>query len=160
MTDPVDFNIRPARTTDTKAIHALEMSLFEGDRLSRPSIRRLIGSPSAVVAVALADGMVVGAVVMLFRRGSRRARLYSLAVAVEFQNMRLGRRLLAHAHAAALQRGATELVLEVRADNLRARDLYRRCGFTQTGERAGYYQDGENALCLARTVEGGFLLHV
>jgi ribosomal-protein-alanine N-acetyltransferase len=39
-------------------------------------------------------------------------------------------------------RRCTEVFLEVREDNPRARELYRRHGFTEIGVRRGYYQPG------------------
>ena len=38
------------------------------------------------------------------------------------------------------RRGYTEVLLEVRKDNPRARQLYLRHGFTEVGIRRGYYQ--------------------
>ena len=38
------------------------------------------------------------------------------------------------------KRGYEEVLLEVREDNPRARQLYRRHGFTEVGIRRGYYQ--------------------
>jgi [ribosomal protein S18]-alanine N-acetyltransferase len=38
------------------------------------------------------------------------------------------------------RRGYTEVLLEVREDNPRARQLYLRHGFTEIGIRRGYYQ--------------------
>jgi ribosomal-protein-alanine N-acetyltransferase len=40
----------------------------------------------------------------------------------------------------ARRRGCTEVFLEVRKDNPRARGLYRRRGFEEIGVRRGYYQ--------------------
>ena len=43
----------------------------------------------------------------------------------------------------------TEIFLEVRVDNLRAQQLYRRRGFTEIGLRRGYYQpSGADALVM------------
>ncbi len=56
----------------------------------------------------------------------------------------LVRAALAHARHA----GARTL-LEVRRSNTPALRLYEKLGFTVTGERAGYYADGEDAVELA-----------
>ena len=49
----------------------------------------------------------------------------------------------------ARRRGATELFLEVRADNPVARTLYESLGFTEIGVRRGSYQpDGVDAIAM------------
>jgi ribosomal-protein-alanine N-acetyltransferase len=42
--------------------------------------------------------------------------------------------------------GERTALLEVRASNRAARELYRRGGFRETGRRRGYYEDGEDAI--------------
>jgi ribosomal-protein-alanine N-acetyltransferase len=46
------------------------------------------------------------------------------------------------------RRHAEDLLLEVRADNPRAQQLYRRFGFEQIHVRPRYYRDGVNALIM------------
>jgi ribosomal-protein-alanine N-acetyltransferase len=52
--------------------------------------------------------------------------------------------LLAHARA----RNARLVLLEVRRGNCAARQLYERLGFSRSGERLGYYSDGEDAVLM------------
>jgi [ribosomal protein S18]-alanine N-acetyltransferase len=56
----------------------------------------------------------------------------------------------------AARRGCTEVFLEVRADNGRAQQLYRRHDFTEIGIRRGYYQpSGADALVMRRNLARG-----
>jgi [ribosomal protein S18]-alanine N-acetyltransferase len=137
-------NIRSAEPADLGALIDLENRSFSADRISRPSLRRLIVSRSTDVLVAAALDSVAGYAVILYRAGSGLARLYSLAVDPEFGG--LGRQLLAVAEAAAARRGCRALRLEVRDDNLRAINLYRRAEYRPIGEVPGYYSDGATAL--------------
>jgi ribosomal protein S18 acetylase RimI-like enzyme len=51
----------------------------------------------------------------------------------------------------AAKRGYEEVLLEVREDNPRARQLYLRHGFTEIGIRRGYYQpSGVNAVVMRK----------
>ena len=138
--------IRPARPGDLAALYAIEQTAFPGDRLSRRSLRRLVTRPSAALFVAACGQTVVGYALVLFKRRSRRARLYSLAVASGHGGAGLGRALLAHAEAAAEARDCVTLTLEVRADNARAIALYRAAGYRQTGCHPLYYEDEMAAL--------------
>lgn len=136
--------VRTARPSDLDALVAIELAAFPGDRLTRRALRRLVASPSAEVELAVIGDRVAGYFVVLFRDGSRVARLYSLAVAPGVTGA--GRRLLEAAEHAATMRGAGELRLEVRADNPRAIDLYARNGYRRVGDIPGYYEDGQTAL--------------
>lgn len=60
----------------------------------------------------------------------------------------IGRLLLLELFDEAIDRGVTDLTLEVRVSNEPALALYRRFGFAPAGVRRGYYGDGEDALVL------------
>jgi ribosomal protein S18 acetylase RimI-like enzyme len=138
--------IRPARAGDLAALIRIEHSVFEGDRLSRDSLRRFIKAPSVALLVGERAGGVSGYALTGFRRGSKRARLYSIAADPGVALRGMGSALLAASEEAARVRGCECLCLEVRIDNARAIALYRRKGFVQTGREADYYEDGAEAL--------------
>lgn len=146
--------IRTARASDVDALLAIENSVFATDRLSRPSLRRLVKSPSAAALVADCDGAVAGYCVVLFRSGSQKARLYSIAVRGDFAGAGLGHRLLDAAEAGAQARSCGVLRLEVREDNARAIGLYEAAGYRCEGRVPGYYADGEAALRYAKLLDG------
>jgi ribosomal protein S18 acetylase RimI-like enzyme len=135
--------IRLARASDVDALAAIENTVFEADRISRKSFRSMVDSASAVVLVSVAQGTVAGYCALLFRAGSRKARLYSLAAA---RGSGIGRALLAAAEETAAGRGCEELRLEVRKDNARAIDLYEKSGYRRFGRKPDYYADGAAAL--------------
>lgn len=138
-------DVRTARADDVEALVAIENEAFDSDRLSRRSLRRLVASPSAAVIVA-ADRGIVGYCAVLFRRGSRVARLYSLAVRPNVARRGIGRLLLAAAEAETARRGRTALRLEVRDTNARALGLYEKSGYRGLGRLESYYADGAAAL--------------
>ena len=99
-------DIRPARASDVDALSAIEDAVFDADRISKKSFRRLIESRTASVLVA-ADGRAIdGYCIVLFRAGSRKARLYSIAVRPGSGHAGLGRALLGAAEQEATKRGA------------------------------------------------------
>jgi [ribosomal protein S18]-alanine N-acetyltransferase len=80
----------------------------------------------------------------------------TLAVATGRQGRGIGTALLRALLAEAQRRGCAEVFLEVRTDNIRAQELYKRHGFTQVGIRRGYYQpSGADALVMRRSLRGG-----
>jgi ribosomal-protein-alanine acetyltransferase len=144
-----------AQPTDIADLAELEEQAFASDRLSRRRLAALARSPTAHLLVARRDGRLAGYALLLTRRNSRAARLYSLAVAPDSTGGGLGSRLLAAAEAAALERGAESLRLEVRTDNAAAIRLYERHGYRLIGRRNDYYEDGAAALRYARDLDAG-----
>ncbi len=141
--------VRKARLSDVDTLLRIEAETFATDALSRRSFRRLVRSPSAAVLVASRDGAPCGYALVLFRRGSRTARLYSIAVAAGETGRGIGSQLLAAAEDAAQKRGAERLRLEVRADNPTAIRLYESRRYSRIGLRENYYEDGMTALLFA-----------
>lgn len=141
------MKLRLAREGDVSQLLDLEENSFPGDRISERSWRALIGRPSAVVLVAVHRRAILGAAILLTRRGTRIARLYSVAVAQAARGAGLGRALMTQLTGSARRRGCVEMRLESRADNLTAHSLFRELGFAQFGAaRGNYYDDGAAAL--------------
>jgi len=139
--------LRPGRVTDLDALVALEGRVFETDRLSRRSFAYFLTRGHADLIVA-ADGAdrPVGYALVLFRRGTSLARLYSFAVDPGHRGRGIGARLLAAAERAALDGDAVWLRLEVRADNAGAIRLYEPAGYRRIGRYLDYYEDHAEAL--------------
>ncbi len=88
-------------------------------------------------AEALAGEPIAG--FSLSRTGYEEEELLLFAVAPQFRRRGVGQQLLARFAAAAKERGARRLLLEMRRGNS-AESLYRAHGFVQIGERLNYYR--------------------
>jgi ribosomal protein S18 acetylase RimI-like enzyme len=138
--------VRQATPADLDALLALEQASFESDRISRAQWRRHVKSATAAVLVTggAADGIDAAAVVF-YRRRSRIAWLYSLAVGARSRGAGLGGTLLAAAEADARARGCESMRLEVRVDNGSAIALYEHRGYARGTRIPGFYEDGAAA---------------
>ena len=145
--------MRAAQRHDLDDLVRMEAARFATDRLSRRSFRALMQRPSAALLVAHELSGMVGYALVLTRRSSGRARLYSLAVDQHAAGRGIGGQLLGAVEAAAAERGAQSLRLEVRADNRAAIGLYEARGYRQIGRREGYYQDGMDAVRYERCLQ-------
>ena len=121
----------------------LEKELFAGDppwtaeqfhsELAHvPAIRWYVVAEDAAEVVGYA-GLLVSA---------DTADVQTLAVAPGRQRHGIGSALLAALVDEAQRRGLREMLLEVRADNVPALQLYARHGFEQIARRRGYYRAG------------------
>lgn len=143
MPDTAAVRVRRAELSDLDDLVALEQATFDSDRLSRRQYRRHLDSGSALVLVASANHRhFLGCAVVFFRKGSRVARLYSIASRPEARGKGVGTALLDAAEAAARRRHCTALKLEVRVDNTDGIRLYERSGYRRIGLLEGYYEDG------------------
>jgi len=132
----------------------LETQLFGSDAWSPELMVAEVSYPESYYLVAREDG----ALDLCGYGGLRAARtdawqgdIQTLAVSPEHRRGGLGRTLLRALLAEASARGATEVFLEVRADNEAALALYGAEGFEAIDRRVGYYQpDGVDAIVMRR----------
>ncbi|NHI01748.1 GNAT family N-acetyltransferase/peptidase C39 family protein [Oceanimonas sp. MB9] len=143
MSAPV---VRPALRSDLDVLLALEHRCFDQDRISRRSFLRFTEHPQDVLLVAEQNDALLGYVLVLFRRNTQLARIYSIAISPDSRGLGLGRTLLEQAEASARQQGAVFMRLEVRTDNIAAQNLYQQQGYRQFGIYHDYYEDHESAL--------------
>lgn len=151
----VRFRIRKARLADIDALLALEWSVFTVDHLSRRSFRNFLTSPHSVLMVAEEGGAIAGYVHILFRPGSKAARLYSIGVAARVTGRGIGIGLLHAGEQAARKRRIGIMRLEVQPANRGAIARYEKSGYRRTGRLPGYYNDGSDALRYEKILVAG-----
>ncbi|HSK54996.1 MAG TPA: ribosomal protein S18-alanine N-acetyltransferase [Jiangellales bacterium] len=140
MSAPV--SLRPMRWWDLEEVVRLEPVLFPDDAWSPEQLwSELAGVPSSrTYVVAESDGQIVG-YAGLWAHGEA-ADVQTVAVAPGGQRRGTGTLLVEALLDDADRRGVGEVVLEVRADNIPALELYRAVGFERVGVRRGYYAAG------------------
>lgn len=144
--------LRPMTTADLPAVVELEQAVFGDEAWSTQMLLGELQQRSRCYLVAAEEGRIVGYGGLL--GAGDQADVVTLAVAVSHWGHGIGSTLLEALMAEAARRGCTELFLEVRTDNVRAQQLYRRYGFAEIGVRRGYYQpSGADALVMRRPID-------
>ncbi|MCP1510848.1 ribosomal protein S18 acetylase RimI-like enzyme [Pseudomonas rhodesiae] len=143
---------RIATLDDIPALTALEQQCFTGDRLSPRSFRWMVRRANGQLWLAERDAQLQGYALVLLRRSSAVARLYSIAIAEPARGLGLGAQLLARIEACGVQHRCTRLRLEVRTDNLGALALYERRGYRRLACTPDYYEDNCAALRLEKVL--------
>lgn len=135
--------VRDLEWTDLELLVSLEEQLFPDDAWSLPMWwAELAERPRRDYVTAVgADGSVRGYAGI--NHAGEVADVMTLAVAPAAQGQGLGGILLRALVERATARGATAILLEVRADNAAARALYDRHGFRTIRVRRRYYQPGD-----------------
>ncbi len=137
--------IRTACPEDLNFLYSLEQQSFESDRLTKRRLKHWITAKNGICLVAEKDKNVLGYGLVLLHRGTRLARLYSLAVDNIAQGQGVGKRLLQQLEANAVKRGRLFMRLEVAQDNISALKLYEKLGYIQFGTYDDYYEDHRSA---------------
>jgi [ribosomal protein S18]-alanine N-acetyltransferase len=147
FTLPGGAMLREMDAADIPAVHELERRLFPVDawplqmfvdELAQRETRRYLVAELAGEIVGYAGLMCIEPI----------ADVQTIAVVPEQEGKGLGSALLTELITESRRRHAKDVLLEVRADNPRAQQLYRRFGFEQIHVRPRYYRDGVDALIM------------
>lgn len=133
--------LRQALPSDLPQLIQIEEHAFGGDKISARQMKRFINSPLDCLLVADLDGILAGYALLLFHRGTRLARLYSLAVSHGFRGRNFAFELLKKCEQTVVDRGYIILRLEVRNDNVAAKNLYFKMGYKVLKTLVHYYDD-------------------
>jgi len=141
MNYPAIF-VRPMTAADIDGVLEIEQGLPEAPHWPRPAYLAAIDPEAALRRVALVaeeSGVILGFAVASL--SPPEAELESIAAAAGHQRRGLASRLFWALVAELRVDGAAEILLEVRASNRAAIELYRRLGFAEAGRRPRYYAD-------------------
>lgn len=155
------MKLREMVKADMPAVMALEEELFPEDAWTpemftsefaeSPARRRYLVAEESTEENQAPE--MIGYAGMLFTGGPE-ADVLTLAVHPRHWGNGTGTALLSALIDEARQRRCTEVFLEVREDNQRARDLYKRHGFAEVGVRRGYYQPaGVDAIVMRKDLD-------
>lgn len=137
---PAGVTVRKATLDDLDDIMALERATFPSDAWSRELMgSELVAGHTHYVVMHAGDELVAYGGVSS-PEGIELADIQTLAVASTRRRSGLGTALLLTLLDAARDRGAREVLLEVRADNPAAQALYAQHGFEAIAVRPRYYQ--------------------
>ncbi len=152
VTSPTKIDIKPAALADIPLLTDIEQACFVTDRLSVRSFRRFISEKRSDLYLCFHNNQLAGYYLLLYRRGTSLARLYSIAILPAFRGKGLAATLMTDAEQKALARYCAFLRLEVRPDNPSAIRLYQRLGYHPFGMKIDFYEDHADALCMQKQI--------
>ena len=102
--------------------------------------------------VAESANQLLGYGLVWCHKGTRLARLYSLAVTPQAQGKGIAQQLLNSLERATAERGRVFMRLEVAVNNLAAIALYKKLGYRVFGQISDYYDDHSDALRMQKNI--------
>ena len=144
----MNINIRRMTPEDINDVMAIDRASFSLPWPERSFRFEVTENPASRAWVAEVDGQIAGMIVLWLLVDE--AHIATIATHSAYRRQGIARGLLTHALQSMKSEGALTAVLEVRASNEAAQEMYRRLGFVESGHRPRYYRDNdEDAILMA-----------
>ncbi|NRQ44100.1 peptidase C39 family protein [Rheinheimera sp. YQF-2] len=146
------LSIRNASLPDATTLVALEHKCFTADRISLRSFKRFITEKRSDLLLVERDNKILGYFLLIYRRGTSLARLYSLAVDPDYRKQGIAEFFMLEAEKTAASRRCVLLRLEVRYDNTAAIRLYQKLNYQEFAVKHDFYEDHSDAICMQKQI--------
>jgi ribosomal-protein-alanine N-acetyltransferase len=133
------MNIRRMAMDDLPSVVELDTLSFSLPWPARSFRFELTDNPASRSWVAELDGRIVGMIVAWLLVDE--AHIATIATHPDHRRRGIAEKLLTHALRSMSSEGAVTSFLEVRENNLAAREMYRKFGYEISGRRKRYYKD-------------------
>jgi len=144
----MSLTIRRMTVEDVPAAHEIDVSSFTLPWPERSLRFEVTDNPAARCWAAELDGRLVGMLVLWMIVDE--AHIATVATHPGYRRQGIASQLLVEALKSAHTEGARSALLEVRAGNQAAQEMYRKFGFEVVGRRKRYYKDNyEDAVLMA-----------
>lgn len=139
----MSFHLRKMTKDDIDSVVDLEIECFQTP-WGREIIEPCMEDEKYVYLVLCEDNRIIGyCCVYVF---DDTCEIFRIAITRAYRRRGYGYQAIKEIIPVAKEKNATRILLEVRASNTPAINLYEKCGFVKYGKRANYYGGGEDAV--------------
>jgi len=151
----LSITIKHASLKDLETLYKIEKECFTHEAFSKEQIAYFLKASNAINLVALVDGETAGFIIGLIKPhgNSLVGHIYTIDVAPKHRRRGIGLKLLKEIEKNLIKRGAEACFLEVRINNLAARKLYQKHGYTEIGRLNNYYARGIHGIRLEKKLK-------
>lgn len=149
---PTVYEIHPLTEKHLKEVMRLNLRCFKkGENYTKHTFSYLLGEPTTLsYRIATPSEEIVGFIFVMTNQGT--GHITTIGVAPEHRRRRLAQKMLQHAEESLKTREIATVSLEVRVSNIAAQSLYRDFGYTIVQRLNNYYNNGEDAFLMVKSL--------
>ncbi len=138
---PVSITIKQATIKDLEILYKIEKECFTKEAFTKKQIKNLLRNSNAISLIAQTNGETAGFIIGLtyLNNNARIGHVITIDIAIKHRRKGIGMRLLNELEQKFVRKDIETCYLEVRIDNVAARELYRRQGYKETKQLKHYY---------------------
>ncbi len=146
------MKVRKWTKSDLIQISNLEKECFE-DFWTLDMFESTLNTYNTIPLLCEIESKIAGYILVAYVKGDDVADLMNIAVKKNFRRKGIADKLIENAVLIAKDKGIKTLFLEVRVGNIPAQNLYKKHNFKATNVREKYYDNQEDALVMAKSLE-------
>lgn len=145
----------PLTLMDLNELWLLDLRVFtDGEAYERDTFRHLLSNPHGVARqVRSAEGKMIAFAIGVIEDDGV-GHITTIGVSPELRRRGLAKIMLLSIEQGFALRGVTTVRLEVRTDNVGARQLYEQIGYTITQRMRRYYSTGDDGYLMVKAING------
>jgi ribosomal-protein-alanine N-acetyltransferase len=149
-----DYKIHPLTDEHLSEVLNLNLRCFkEGENYTKYTFSYLLSEPNCLsYRIVMPNQKMVGFVFIMTNKDGT-GHITTIGVAPEHRRRGLADRLLRQAETALQKRSVATIMLEVRASNFSAQNLYRKFGYTIVQRLPKYYNNGEDGFLMVKPLK-------
>ncbi len=150
---PTTYKIKLLKAENLKEILLLNLRCFKrGENYTKHTFKYLLTAPNILgYSITTTSNKIVGFIFVSANNGNV-GHITTIGIAPEHRKRGLARELLNHVENSLRKRDFEAVVLEVRVGNFAAQNLYSKYGYVIIQKLIGYYQNGEDAYLMSKTL--------
>ena len=151
---PTVYEIHPLTDKHLKEVLKLNLRCFKaGENYTKYTFSYLLNEPHTLsYRTVTPTGQMTAFIFVMVGKEDGTGHITTIGVAPEHRGRGLAGKILEHAETALLQRGIGTVMLEVRAGNLAAQNLYTKFGYAIVQRLNGYYNNGEDGFLMVKSL--------
>jgi len=149
---PLTITIKQATIKDLETLHKIEKECFTKEAFTKKQIENLLQNSNAISLIAQTNGETTGFIIGLTYpdNKARIGHVITIDIAIKHRRKGIGMRLLNELERKLVRKDVETCYLEVRIDNVAARELYRKQGYKETKKLKRYYPKRINGVQLKK----------
>lgn len=151
----MSISIKKARVDDLEKLYCIEKECFTSEAFSKEQTVILLRNPNSISLLAQMNNETVGFIIaLIYEKNNKKAsHVFTLDVAVKARRIGVGLKLLQNLEQILRSKEVKVCYLEVRVDNIAARELYKKLGYVEIEHLKDYYYPGKNGVRLRKILQ-------